>query len=235
MMSAGPADSLQPALGYRFNRRALLDEALTHKSFVNEQREGAAVHNERLEFLGDAVLSLLVSEHLSHSLPGTSEGVLSKLKARLVSEPVLCAVARRLQLGQWLKLGRGEERSKGREKDSLLADSLEAVIAAVYLDGGLDAGRAVVTKLFEPEFTDVLTRQHIPGGEDYKTQLQEWCQKRFDALPDYVVVKESGPDHDKQFDVEVTMNRELAGRGSGKTKKEAEQAAAKEALKHRMP
>lgn len=235
MTSAGPADSLQSALGYRFTRPALLDEALTHKSYVNEQRTGAAVHNERLEFLGDAVLSLLVSEQLSHSLPGSSEGVLSKLKARLVSEPVLCAIARQLQIGQWLRLGRGEERSKGREKDSLLADTLEAVIAAVYLDGGLDAGRAVVAKLFEQEFTSVLTRDYVPGGEDYKTQFQEWCQKRYDALPEYAVVKESGPDHDKQFDVEVTMNRELAGRGSGKTKKEAEQAAAKEALKRKMP
>ncbi len=235
MTSAEPADSLQPALGYRFKRPALLDEALTHKSYVNERRQGSAVHNERLEFLGDAVLSLLVSEQLSHSLPGTSEGALSKLKARLVSEPVLCAVARRLQLGQWLRLGRGEERSKGREKDSLLADTLEAVIAAVYLDGGLDAGRAVVAKLFEQEFTDVLTRQHVPGGDDYKTQFQEWCQKRHDVLPEYVVVKESGPDHDKQFEVEVTMNRELAGRGSGRTKKEAEQAAAKAALKRKVP
>ena len=235
MTSAGPADSLQSALGYRFTRPALLDEALTHKSYVNEQRKGSAVHNERLEFLGDSVLSLLVSEQLSRSLPSTSEGALSKLKARLVSEPVLCAVARRLQLGQWLRLGRGEERSKGREKDSLLADTLEAVIAAVYLDGGLEAGRAVVAKLFEPEFTSVLTRQHVPGGEDYKTQFQEWCQKRYDALPEYAVVRESGPDHDKQFEVEVALNRELAGRGSGKTKKEAEQAAAKEALKRMMP
>ncbi|MBM4127248.1 MAG: ribonuclease III [Nitrospira sp.] len=235
MMSAGPAESLQSVLGYRFNRLALLDEALTHKSFVNEQREGSAVHNERLEFLGDAVLSLLVSEQLSHTLPSTSEGALSKLKARLVSEPVLCAVARRLQLGQWLKLGRGEERSRGREKDSLLADTLEAVIAAVYLDGGLEAGRAVVAKLFEPEFTSVVNRRHVPGAEDYKTQFQEWCQKRHDVLPEYAVVKESGPDHDKQFDVEVMLNREPAGRGSGKTKKEAEQAAAREALARKMP
>ncbi|MBM4139249.1 MAG: ribonuclease III [Nitrospira sp.] len=235
MMSVGPAESLQPALGYRFNRLALLDEALTHKSFVNEQREGSAAHNERLEFLGDTVLSLLVSEQLSHSLPNTSEGTLSKLKARLVSELVLCAVARRLQLGQWLKLGRGEERSKGREKDSLLADTLEAVIAAVYLDGGLEAGRAVVAKLFEPEFSSVMNRQHVPGADDYKTQFQEWCQKRHDVLPEYAIVKESGPDHAKHFDVEVTLNRELAGRGSGKTKKEAEQAAAREALTRKMP
>ena len=235
MTSAGPADSLQAALGYRFKRPVLLDEALTHKSYANEQRKGSAVHNERLEFLGDAVLSLLVSEQLSHLLPETSEGTLSKLKARLVSEPVLCAVARRLQLGRWLRLGRGEERSKGREKDSLLADTLEAVIAAVYLDGGLEAGRAAVARLFDPEFTSVLTRQHVPGGDDYKTQFQEWCQKRYDALPEYVVVKESGPDHDKQFEVEAMMNREVAGRGFGKTKKEAEQAAAKEALKRNMP
>lgn len=230
MTSAHSADSLQAALAYRFTRLALLEEALTHKSFVNEQRGGDIPHNERLEFLGDAVLSLLVSERLASALPAAPEGILSKLKARLVSEPVLAGAARRLQLGTWLRLGRGEERSNGREKDSILADAVEAIVASVYLDGGLDAGRAVVTRLFQEEFSQVVTQQHVPGGEDYKTQLQEWCQKRFDELPQYAVVRESGPDHDKQFDVEVRIQQETAGRGTGKTKKEAEQAAAKQAL-----
>jgi len=230
MTSAPSADSLQSALSYRFRRPALLDEALTHKSYVNEQRSAGVEHNERLEFLGDAVLSLLVSERLAEALPDSTEGALSKLKARLVSEAVLATVARRLHLGMWLRLGRGEERSKGRDKDSLLADTLEAVVAAVYLDGGLEAARTVVSRLFEQEFARVATQQHVPGGEDYKTQFQEWCQRRYDQLPQYRVVRESGPDHDKQFEVEVTINRESAGRGTGRTKKEAEQSAAKQAL-----
>ena len=209
---------------------ALLDEALTHKSYVNEQKAAAWLHNERLEFLGDAVLSLIVSERLAALLPQSSEGTLSKLKARLVSETVLAGVARRLELGYCLRLGRGEELSKGREKESLLADALEAVIAAVHLDGGLDAVRQVVARLFAEEFARVATQQHRPGAEDYKTQFQEWCQKRYDSLPRYTIVRESGPDHDKLFEVELTVKGKMLGRGTGCSKKEAEQLAAKQAL-----
>ncbi|MCE9536608.1 MAG: ribonuclease III, partial [Nitrospirae bacterium] len=136
MTSASSIDSLQSSLGYRFKAMALLEEALTHSSLVNEQKSVTPQHNERLEFLGDAVLSLVMSEYLASALPQSSEGALSKLKAQLVSEASLAAVARRLSLGEHLKLGRGEDRSKGREKDSLLADALEAVLAAVHLDGG---------------------------------------------------------------------------------------------------
>jgi ribonuclease III len=229
-MTSSSLDSLQTALAYRFKNNLLLEEALTHKSFVNEQKTAAGLHNERLEFLGDAVLSLLVSERLASLLPQSSEGALSKLKARLVSEAVLAEVARRLTLGSCLRLGRGEELSKGREKDSLLADALEAVIAAVHLDGGLDAARHVVANLFAQEFSHVVTQQHRPGADDYKTQVQEWCQQRFDSLPSYAVVQESGPDHDKLFEVEVTVNGEVVGRGTGRSKKEAEQSAAKQAL-----
>jgi len=230
MTSASSLDSLQTALPYRFKNNLLLEEALTHKSFVNEQKTAAGLHNERLEFLGDAVLSLIVSERLASLLPQSPEGALSKLKARLVSEAVLSEVARRLTLGSCLRLGRGEELSKGREKDSLLADALEAVIAAVHLDGGLDAARHVVANLFAQEFSHVVTQQHRPGADDYKTQVQEWCQQRFDTLPSYAVVRESGPDHDKLFEVEVTVNGEVFGRGTGRSKKEAEQSAAKQAL-----
>lgn len=230
-MTSASLDLLQTALAYRFKNTLLLEEALTHKSYVNEQKAAVGLHNERLEFLGDAVLSLIVSEQLAALLPQSSEGALSKLKARLVSETVLAAVARRLTLGSCLRLGRGEELSKGREKDSLLSDALEAVMAAVHLDGGVDAARHVVVNLFAEEFSQVVTQQHRPGADDYKTQFQEWCQKRFDSLPHYTVVRESGPDHDKLFEVEVTVNDEVVGTGAGRSKKEAEQSAAKQALR----
>ena len=229
-MTPAPLDSLQTALDYRFRNARLLEDALTHKSYVNEQRAAAGSHNERLEFLGDAVLSLVVSEQLAVLLPHAPEGALSKHKARLVSESMLADAARRLQLGSCLRLGRGEELSKGRDKDSLLADAVEAVIAAVHLDGGLDASRSVVTRLFDHEFSEVVSQRHRPGEGDYKTQVQEWCQRRFDSLPSYAVVRESGPDHDKLFEVEVTVNGEVVGRGAGRSKKEAEQSAAKQAL-----
>jgi ribonuclease-3 len=230
MTPAPPIEMLQSALDYRFHNHRLLEEALTHKSYVNEHRAVSGVDNERLEFLGDAVLSLVVSEQLAALLPHAPEGALSKHKARLVSESMLVDVAKRLQLGPCLRLGRGEEVSGGREKQSLLADAVEAVIAAVHLDGGLDASRRVVARLFNQEFSQVVNRRHLPGEDDYKTQVQEWCQRRFDMLPSYTVVGESGPDHDKVFDVEVTVNGEVVGRGRGRSKKEAEQSAAKQAL-----
>ncbi len=209
---------------------ALLEEALTHSSLVNEQKSVTPQHNERLEFLGDAVLSLVMSEYLASALPQSSEGALSKLKAQLVSEASLAAVARRLSLGEHLKLGRGEDRSKGREKDSLLADALEAVLAAVHLDGGFDASRTVTRHIFAGELASVATQQEQPGAGDYKTQFQEWCQKRHDTLPRYVTVRESGPDHQKLFEVELSIQGEVVGMGSGRSKKEAEQQAAKRAL-----
>ncbi|HEU4684956.1 MAG TPA: ribonuclease III [Nitrospira sp.] len=222
-------DDLQAVLAYRFVNRTLLQEALTHSSYVNEQRGPDGTHNERLEFLGDAVLSLVMSEYLAAHLPLYSEGALSKLKAQLVSESSLARVARRLKLGDHLKLGRGEERSKGREKDSLLSDAVEAVIAAVHLDGGFAASRAVTLRLFQDELTAAVEGQE-PGAEDYKTQFQEWCQKRYERLPRYETVRQSGPDHDKLFEVEASVKDEVVGRGTGRSKKEAEQSAAKQAL-----
>lgn len=234
-MTPALIDTLQTALDYRFRNVRLLEEALTHKSYVNEQGSAATSDNERLEFLGDAVLSLVVSEQLAILLPHSPEGALSKHKARLVSESLLAGVGRRLNLGSCLRLGRGEEVSKGREKDSLLADAVEAVIAAVHLDGGLESSRRLVARLFEKELSQVASQRHRPGEDDYKTQLQEWCQRRFDSLPSYAVVRESGPDHDKVFEVEVTVDGAVVGRGSGRSKKEAEQAAAKQALQEGRP
>jgi len=235
MTPASSLDALQTALDYRFRNPRLLEEALTHKSYVNEHRPASGSDNERLEFLGDAVLSLVVSEQLAVLLPRSPEGALSKHKARLVSESMLADVARRLKLGSYLRLGRGEELSRGREKDSLVADAVEAVIAAVHLDGGLDSSRRVVASLFQQEFSHVASQRHRPGEDDYKTQVQEWCQQRFDSLPSYAVVRESGPDHDKVFEVEVSVNGEVVRRGTGRSKKEAEQSAARQALNESRP
>lgn len=224
-----PAD-VPTLAAYAFKNPALLTEALTHKSHINERKSPVRRHNERLEFLGDAVLSLIVSDHLAKQFPRLSEGSLSKLKARLVSEACLAKAARRLDLGARLRLGRGEELSKGREKASLLADALEALIAAVYIDGGLDASRAFTLEVLGDELRVLETEQGKPGGEDYKTRFQEYCQRRYDVLPRYVTVQETGPDHHKVFDVEVRVGGTTMGTGRGHSKKEAEQLAAQRAL-----
>lgn len=205
-------------------------EALTHKSYVNERRDSGRKHNERLEFLGDAVLSLIVSDHLARRYPELSEGSLSKLKAKLVSEASLANAARRLDLGVRLKLGRGEELSNGRDKASLLADALEAVIAAVYLDGGFEASRNFTIEALTDELGRIDVLLEKPGGDDYKTRFQEWCQKRYESLPRYVIVRETGPDHHKSFEVEVQVHDKVLGVGRGHSKKEAEQEAAQRAL-----
>ena len=230
MMPASFAESPRTFLKYRFTDDRLLEEALTHKSYVNERRESGRTHNERLEFLGDAVLSLIISDYLARRYPELSEGALSKLKATLVSETPLANAARRLDLGRHLRLGRGEERSKGRDKTSLLADALEAVIAAVYLDGGFTASRDFTVGVLADELHRLDVVQEQPGGDDYKTRFQEWCQKRYEMLPQYLVVGEAGPDHQKTFDVEVHVNHRVVGVGRGNSKKEAEQEAAQRAL-----
>ena len=230
MMPASSADFSPAISNYRFTNPSLLIEALTHKSYVNERRDSGRNHNERLEFLGDAVLSLIVSDHLTRHYPEFSEGILSKLKAKLVSEAPLANVARRLDLGARLKLGRGEELSNGRDKASLLADALEAVIAAVYLDGGFEASRSFTVEALTDELRHIDVLQEQSGGDDYKTRFQEWCQKRHEMLPRYVIVSETGPDHQKIFEVEVQVNDRAFGIGRGLSKKEAEQAAAQRAL-----
>lgn len=213
-------------LNYHFQNPRLFEEALTHKSYLNESPDPGRGDNERLEFLGDAVLDLLISELFVSRFPEAPEGELSKLKAKTVSETALSQVARRLDLGSALVLGRGEELTGGRDKSSLLADALEAVIAAVYLDGGLAAARQVVLTAFSDLFDNLLRSD----GADYKTELQELCQRDFSVLPVYRVLRESGPDHHKQFDVELSIRGEVYGTGAGRSKKEAEQQAAKTAL-----
>jgi len=226
----GQHDDAQRAIGYVFRQPALLAQALTHKSHVNEVKETRTQDNERLEFLGDAVLALIVSQFLADRFPESTEGHLSKLKARLVSESTLAAAARRLNLGSLLRLGRGEELTMGREKPSLLADALEAVIAAIYLDGGLEEARAFTARALRPELQELEEAEGAAAIQDYKTRFQEWCQKRFDTLPQYVTVRESGPDHRKTFEVQLVLRGEVLGVGVGQTKKEAEQMAAKQAL-----
>ena len=227
-----PGDStarMDVASGYVFRRPELRRQALTHKSFLNEQAGEAGSDNERLELLGDAVLSLVITEYLVSQFPSLHEGDLSKLRAGLVSEPCLAAGARRIDLGRFLRLGRGEEMSRGREKTSILADALEAMAAAIYLDGGLEASRSFLLRVLEEDL-EKLEQRGSHEGADYKTRLQELCQRQFDELPDYRVTAESGPDHDKRFEVELRVKGRVLGGGMGKTKKAAEQAAAKVAL-----
>jgi len=220
-----PAPQLQQQIGYTFKHADLLEHALTHRSYANENRLSG--HNERMEFLGDSVLNLVVSEQLMNALPNSSEGDLSRIRAAVVSEPSLAAVARKIGLGEYLLLGRGEEQTGGRDKDSLLADSLEALVASLYLDGGIGPAEAFITRFFE----DTIRKAQAAGGtSDHKTEIQELCQERLKTLPEYTVVSESGPDHQKQFDVELSVRGEVYGRGTGRSKKEAEQKAAKEAL-----
>ena len=215
----------QHSISYTFKDPQLLERALTHKSFANENK--VPYHNERMEFLGDAVLSLIVSEHLMRTCPDSTEGDLSRLRAAIVSEPALAVIGRTLALGSYLLLGKGEEQTGGRDKDSLLADALEALIAALYLDAGKDTAEAFILRFFE----DVIKRTCASRTTlDYKTALQERCQERLKQLPEYRVVSEAGPDHQKQFDVELLVRGQVYGRGTGKSKKEAEQKAAKEAL-----
>ncbi len=220
-----PLSEMQQRIGYSFSNLELLERSLTHKSYSNENR--TPYHNERMEFLGDAVLNLIVSEYLMNICPDSNEGELSKLRAAVVSETALAEVARQIGLGPFILLGRGEEQTGGRDKDSLLANSLEALIASIYMDGGKDAAQRLIVRFFR----NLITRRcSFQGTSDYKTGLQEICQERLKQLPVYRIVSETGPDHQKHFEVEVRINDELSGRGSGKRKKEAEQKAAKEAL-----
>jgi len=229
--------ALEERLGHKFSRRELLDRALTHSSAVPELRGAAAdlacngialVDNERLEFLGDAVLELLASEYLLEAFPEWTEGQLSKSRARIVNASALEAAARRLRLGEHLRLGRGEEKTGGREKQTLLADALEAVVAAVYLDAGLAATRELLQRvLFEQALEE---RGERIAESDRKSALQEFLQGRGQAPAEYRLAGESGPDHQKVFQIEVWINGECMAKGEGSTKKEAEQQAARSAL-----
>ena len=223
-------DEVQSTIDYRFRRPELLLEALTHRSYLQGNQEAGRRDNERLEFLGDAVLALVISEYVTSACPVSREGELSKVKARLVSRHSLAQAAQRLQLGKWLRLGRGEERTKGREKNSLLANALEAVIAAIYLDGGMEASRSFTLRILQPELEGFKAAKTGPLDWDYKSRLQEWSHKHYEAAPTYRTIHESGPDHQKAFEVEVLVKGRVLGTGSGSTRKDAEQQAARQAL-----
>jgi len=220
-------EDLEKKIGFRFADGGYLREALTHKSYSNEHPVETAPFNERLEFLGDAVLDLVVSDKVFRTFPELAEGELTRIRAEVVSEKSLAAVARSLGLGRCLRLGRGEQRSGGREKDSLLADALEALLGAVFCDGGLESVRPIVDRLFG-EAIAFSARHKI--GVDHKTRLQEVLQARHGCPPFYELVQAEGPDHQRVYTVAVLFEGECIGRGTGRTKKKAEQAAASQAL-----
>jgi len=217
---------LEKNLGYTFKDTHLLDKALCHSSFVNEQLDIEMEDNERLEFLGDAVLSLTAGDMLMMRFPDMKEGDLSRMRANLVNESRLAGLARSIDLGAFIKLGKGELRTNGREKNSILADTMEAVFAAIYLDGGFAASFDTITNHLSP-FLDSISKP--AANRDYKSQLQELVQMTHQQIPLYEVIKETGPDHDKLFSVRLTL-KDVAAEGVGKSKKMAEQDAARNAL-----
>ena len=214
-------------IGYTFARRDLLTRAITHKSYSHEARHENARHNETFEFLGDSVLGFVIGDMLFRQFPDLDEGALSKMKAYLVSAPSLAEKGRRYGMGDVLLLGVGEEKTGGRKKDSLLANLFEAIIAAVYLDGGIDPARRMIEQTFRDDIESIDHQDLL--FRDYKTALQELAQGKGLPLPEYSVVGEVGPDHDKTFIVEVKIGSQMA-RGEGSSKKEAQQQAAKHAL-----
>ena len=221
---------LETAIGYRFKNITLLQNALTHSSYANERWHNSLLSNERLEFLGDSVLGMLVAEYLYHTFPNRPEGELTRMRADMVCEQTLAAAATRIGIGEHLLLGHGEERFGGRTRNSILADAMESVIAACFLDGGIEAALKVVQQFILVEVP--VTKLH---NMDYKTQLQELVQQKKNQVLSYALVGQSGPDHDKQFDVEVSLNGTVVGRGSGSSKKRAEQMAASSAIDNLFP
>ncbi|MCM2315244.1 MAG: ribonuclease III [Thermoanaerobaculia bacterium] len=222
-------DEFEERLGYRFKDRSIAIRALTHKSYFHEARETSPGDNETFEFLGDSVLGFVVGDALFRRFPELDEGALSKIKAFMVSASALAAKARAKGLGEMLLLGVGEEKSGGRRKDSLLANVLEAVIAGVYLDGGIEAAKALILSAWDGDLEKIDSRDLL--FQDYKTALQEIAQARGLSLPEYRVIDEYGPDHEKRFLVEVVLDNQVSARGEGSSKKEAQQQAAKEALR----
>lgn len=217
---------LEKAIGYRFRNQALLEEALTHPSRTNEVSAGLA-DNQRLEFFGDAILDFLVSHLLFLRFPGAREGELTRMRAALVEEANLARVAVAMNLGAYIALGRGEEKSGGSRKRSILADACEALLAAVYLDGGIIAARRVVTRHFADS---AAVESASYSSRDYKTELQELAQARYAKAPVYETVAADGPDHNRSYLVRVLLNGAPAGEGRGSSKKEAQQEAARGAL-----
>lgn len=219
-----PVNGFEEEIQYTFRDKTLLETALTHSSYANEQ-PGRVAFNERLEFLGDSVLGFVTAEYLFRMFPNEPEGELTRRRAELVCETSLYGFAREIQLGTYLRLGRGEEHSNGRERPSILADAFEAVIAAIYTDAGIDTARQFILRFItrgKPDTARV---------KDYKTILQEVIQQNKEERLEYALIHECGPDHDKRFTVEVHLNSNVIGAGEGRSKKLAEQAAAHEALK----
>lgn len=223
-------DKLEKAIGYSFTDRDLLLQALTHKSFSNEQSEFVP-HNERLEFLGDAVLELVISDWVFSRFPDIPEGGLTRIRAEVVSEKGLSEIARQLQIGSGLRLGKGEQKSGGSDKSSLLADALEALLGAIYRDGGFAQASRVIDAVFR---TVIEASALLRYGSDHKTCLQERLQALYGALPEYTLAQVSGPDHERIFSMEVHFSGKLLGKGSGSSKKSAEQKAAAAALDHQL-
>lgn len=216
---------LEAAIGYTFTNPELLYEALTHSSYAHEQHKNMK-YNERLEFLGDAVLSIVVSDYIYQHCPELPEGELTKLRASLVCEKSLFDFAKIIDLGAYLRLSNGERRNGGMKRPSIVADAFEALIAAIYLDGGMEPARKHILRFVVPE----IENHKNNSFKDYKTSLQEIIQKNPGEKLEYRLVGSSGPDHNKHFKVEVCLNSNVIGRGGGKSKKEAEQQAAREAL-----
>ena len=221
---------LETALGYRFQNITLLENALTHSSYANERWHNSLLSNERLEFLGDSVLGMLVAEFLFHSFPNRPEGELTRMRADMVCATTLANAANVIGIGEHLLLGHGEERFGGRNRNSILADAMESVIAAAFLDGGIAAAKGIVEKFV---LTEVPV--HKLHNADYKTALQELVQQKKNQVLSYALVDQSGPDHDKQFTVEVSLNGTVVGKGTGTSKKRAEQAAACAAMEQLFP
>ena len=221
---------LETAIGYKFQNIQLLQNALTHSSYANERWHNSLLSNERLEFLGDSVLGMLVAEYLYSNFPNRPEGELTRMRADMVCEQTLAAAANRIGLGSHLLLGHGEEQGGGRHRNSILADAMESVIAACFLDGGIEAALKVVQQFILVEVP--VTKLH---NADYKTKLQELVQQKKNQVLSYRLAGQSGPDHDKQFDVEVSLNGSVVGSGSGSSKKRAEQMAARSAIEKLFP
>jgi ribonuclease-3 len=224
-------EPLQAIIAYRFRNIELLAQALTHRSYAHENLETMSLDNERLEFLGDAILNAVLSHLVVDRFSDHPEGELTRIRASIVNEKALARISGRLGLGRFMRLGKGEEATGGREKASILADCYEAVLAAVYLDGGYEK----TFKILEAHFSETLARleEGIPR-QNFKSLLQEETQTRCGVIPRYALEDESGPDHDKEFRVSVSVQGVTVGHGKGKTKKEAEQRAAEEALKRVM-
>jgi ribonuclease-3 len=220
--------NLEKKLDYKFKNRTLLKEALTHPSFQKKRLKKKTANNQRLEFLGDSVLDIIVTEHLYRKLESFSEGKLTKIRSVMVSKDILAKWANHLSLGKFIILGKGEDSTGGRKKLSILADCFEALLGAIYLDSGLQRAKKIITSFVMEEMELIIKGEY---GDDYKTLLQEISQKKMKCLPDYYLIKEKGPDHKKIFCIEVRLKKIIYGAGTGENKKEAEQDAAREALK----